>query len=264
VLVPVVAVDVTVNVALEAPAVTVTFAGTVTAAVFELVKVTSAPAAGATPFSVTVAVDVEDLTTELGLSTSAYAVVTGETVRLCVFVTVESVAEIVLDPEAPAAVDTIKVASVAPARTVTLAGTVAMDVCELVSEMAVPPDGAAAERVTVPVAPKSPTTLDWFREREVRVCANAERPKKNDNAAATSKRPPSLGKLTKAPLDSRRHSCYSRSDDFDPPFLDCSHIGSASSDVKLTLTTQTRLMISDSQWIKRVLHSKMPALRRTP
>lgn len=239
---PVVAVDVTVNVALEAPAVTVTFAGTVAAAVFKLVKVTSAPPAGATPFSVTVAVDVEDLTTEFGLSASAYAVVTGETVRLCVFVTVESVAEIVLEPEAPAAVETVKVASVAPAATVTLPGTVATDVCELVSETAVPPDGAAVERATIPVAPKSPTTLDWFREREVRVCANAGRPTKHDNAAATSKRPPSLGKLTKTPLGSREHSTSSRSDDFDPPLPDGSYTGSVSSEGKLTLANQTRSM----------------------
>lgn len=70
-LVPVVAVDVTVNVALVAPAGTVTFAGTVATAGVKLVKVTSAPPTGAALFNVTVAVDVEDFTTELGLNASA-------------------------------------------------------------------------------------------------------------------------------------------------------------------------------------------------
>jgi len=204
VLVPVVAVDVTVNVALAAPAGTVTLAGTV-ALVPVFVKVTSAPPEGAGPFSLIVAVDVEDFTTELGLSVSAYAVVEGETVRVCCCAA-PAVAVIVLEPEAPATVEIVKVASVAPKATVTLPGTVATFVFELSSVTGVPPDGAAADNITVPVAPKPPTTLDWFREREVRVCAIAGRPRKNDSATTESRRPPSLGKLTKAPLDSRGHS----------------------------------------------------------
>ena len=47
---------VTAKVALVAPAATVTDAGTVAAAVLLLVRVTTAPPAGALPFSVTVAV----------------------------------------------------------------------------------------------------------------------------------------------------------------------------------------------------------------
>jgi hypothetical protein len=48
---------VTVNVALVAPAATVTFAGTVATAVLLLVSVTNAPLAGAGAFNVTVPVD---------------------------------------------------------------------------------------------------------------------------------------------------------------------------------------------------------------
>lgn len=63
-------------------------------------------------------------------------------------------AVIVEAPEAAAGrVAMPNVTRVAPAGTVTLAGTVARAVTELVSVTTVPPAGAGAFRLTVPVAP---------------------------------------------------------------------------------------------------------------
>ena len=75
-----------VNVALVAPAVTVTLAGTCAADVLLLVRVTTAPPDGAGPVKVTVPVDEVPPITELGLrltEVSAAAV----TVKVAVFVT---------------------------------------------------------------------------------------------------------------------------------------------------------------------------------
>jgi len=55
-------------------------------------------------------------------------------------------------------VETVKVALVDPAGTVTLEGTVAAAVLSLVRLTVKPPDGAAELRVTVPVAGSGPTT----------------------------------------------------------------------------------------------------------
>lgn len=57
---------------------------------------------------------------------------------------------------------TVKVAEVAPAATVTLAGTVAR-VLLLVSEMVAPPAGAALLSFTVPVEGEPPTTVVGLR-----------------------------------------------------------------------------------------------------
>jgi hypothetical protein len=54
-------------------------------------------------------------------------------------------------------VETVKVARVEPAGTVTLAGTVAAAVLSLDKETTKPPEGAAEVRVTVPVAEFPPT-----------------------------------------------------------------------------------------------------------
>ena len=59
--------------------------------------------------------------------------------------------------ELTAVVDTAKVAVVAPAVTVTLAGTAALELFEE-RVTAVPPDGAAPVKVTVPVALFPPKT----------------------------------------------------------------------------------------------------------
>ena len=62
-----------------------------------------------------------------------------------------------------AAVLTVKVALVAPARTVTLVGTTAKRLLLLVSETTAPPVGAAARKVTVPVEEAPSTTLLGFK-----------------------------------------------------------------------------------------------------
>ena len=78
----------------------------------------------------------------------------------------------VTDVEAvTAVVVTVKVALVAPASTVTLAGTVATAVLLLERVTTAPPLGAAALRVTVPVEGLPPKTLVGFRVTEERVVA---------------------------------------------------------------------------------------------
>lgn len=62
---------VTVNVAERVPAATVTLAGAVALAVLELVSVTKAPPVGATPFSVTVPVEVAPRMTLVGFRVTA-------------------------------------------------------------------------------------------------------------------------------------------------------------------------------------------------
>src|SRR5215471_4553189 len=57
----------------------------------------------------------------------------------------------------------LKVALVAPAGTVTEAGTAAMAVLALVSDTTAPPAGAAVRSVTVPVLGAPPTSTDGFK-----------------------------------------------------------------------------------------------------
>ncbi len=68
--------------------------------------------------------------------------------------------------ELTALVLTVKVALVAPAATVTLAGTVATAVLLLASVTTAPPEGAAAFKVTVPVEELPPTTELELKLRE--------------------------------------------------------------------------------------------------
>jgi hypothetical protein len=152
---------VTVNVAVVAPAATVTLAGTVATAVLFDASVTTAPPAGAAAASVTVPVEFALPPTRLvGLSVSPEGV-SGVTVRVAVRVVPPALAvteTAVL--AATAEVVTVNVAVVAPAATVTLAGTVATVVLFDASVTTAPPAGAAAASVTVPVEfTVPPTTL---------------------------------------------------------------------------------------------------------
>jgi hypothetical protein len=124
-----------------APAGTVTVAGTVAAAL-ELVKATTAPPGGAGPFRYTLlAVDGTPPTNAVGDRYSDDNA-TGLTISVPGLVTPPYAAEIVtLVAAATFVVFTVKVAVVAPAATVTVAGTVAAAL-ELVKATTAPPDGA--------------------------------------------------------------------------------------------------------------------------
>ncbi|CAN5579232.1 hypothetical protein BH24CHL1_BH24CHL1_06170 [soil metagenome] len=103
----------------------------------------------------------------LGAANGAAAV--GLTVRVAVRVTPAYVAVIVtgVDPATDVVV-MLKLTLNCPARTLTLAGTVAA-ACESDSVTLRPPDGAAALRVTVPVEELPPVTLVGFTETDVSV-----------------------------------------------------------------------------------------------
>jgi len=142
---------VTVKVAEVAWAATVTLAGTVAAAVLLLDSVTTAPAGEALPVSVTVPVELVPETTAVGL-TATEEIAAGLTVRVGLKLTPSR--EAVIDTvavEATPNVVTVKVAEVAPEATVTVAGTVAAAVLELVRPTIAPPGAAGVESVTVPV-----------------------------------------------------------------------------------------------------------------
>jgi hypothetical protein len=151
------AVVVTVNVFVFVFAATVTVAGTV-AEPSELDIETTAPAGGALPLSVSVAVEETPPPTAVGLKVtdeSAAGVVEITTV----FDTAASVAVIVDDLfAATPSVVTVNVAVVAFVATVTVAGTVAHVVSELESATPKPVAPALPFRVTVPVTLLPPTT----------------------------------------------------------------------------------------------------------
>src|SRR5262245_8767252 len=166
----------TVKLALVAPAATVTLAGTVATAVFELDNVTTVPPAGAGALSVTVAVDVLPPVTLVGLSVKEATVTVvaagGFTVSVADCVTPPADAEIVTGVVAvTAAVVTVKVALEVPAATVTLAGTEATPVLLLDSVTTVPPAGAGALRVTVPWEVLPPVTVAGLSVSDARAAA---------------------------------------------------------------------------------------------
>jgi hypothetical protein len=161
----------TVNVALVAPAATVTLAGTVAAAA-PLERLTTAPLLGADPLRVTVPVEEEPPVTLLGLSVieeRVGAVPVGVTVSVAVCVDVPKVAVMVTEvEEVTAVVFTINGWLVVPGATVTMEGTVAADML-LETDTFAPAYGAGPLRVTVPVEEEPPVTLLGVSDRLVSV-----------------------------------------------------------------------------------------------
>src|SRR6266480_6303575 len=161
----------TVNVALLAPAATITLAGTVATALLPLERETGAPPAGAGPLSVTVPVEGDPPVTLVGFSVSEERVgrACGSTVSEAVLVTPAYDAEMVTGVDAVTAlVLTVNVALLAPAAIVTLAGTLAAPVL-LESSSCAPPVSAGPLSVTVPVEADPPATLVGFSVSEERV-----------------------------------------------------------------------------------------------
>jgi hypothetical protein len=142
----------TVKVAVFVAAATVTLAGTVATAPLELVSVTTVPPVGAFPLRVTVPV-AEAPPTRLGrLRESAATADVGVTSMEACRTSPTRLAEIVaVEVAATVFAVTVKVADVAPAATVTLAGTAATAVFELERATTRPPAGAAAFKRTVAV-----------------------------------------------------------------------------------------------------------------
>ncbi len=141
---------VAVNVAVVAPAATVTEAGTVSAVVLLLFSVTLDPPVGAACDNVTVQLDVPAELTVVGVHCTAVTVTVGDTVSEAVAEPPFSVAvTVAVWLEVTVAAVAVNVAVVAPAATVTEAGTVTTVVLLLVSVTLDPPVGAACDNVTV-------------------------------------------------------------------------------------------------------------------
>jgi hypothetical protein len=146
---------VAVNVALVAPAATVTLAGTAATTVLLLESDTTAPPESAALERVTVPVEFDPAVTLGGFRLTACKLAGAET-GVTVSVVVTDAFAVTDD------VVTANVALVAPAAIMTLAGTAATAVLLLESETTAPPLGAAAVSVAVPVDALPPTTLDGF------------------------------------------------------------------------------------------------------
>jgi len=160
----------TTNVALVAPAATVTLESTLAAVVLLLESVTCALPAGAAPLSVTVPEeDCVPPVTLVGFSVSEETAGSGGgvTLSVAVWATPPKDAEMVtVVDEATALVVTTNVALVAPGATVTLESTVAAVVLLLESTTCAPPEGAGPLNVTVPVVEFPPVTLVGLSESE--------------------------------------------------------------------------------------------------
>ena len=160
-----------VKVAVVVPGATVTLASAWAAAVLLLESVTTAPPTGAGPLNVTVPVEESPPTTDVGLRLTdvrVAAVTVKVVVRVTVLYSAEIVTEVLL---ATGLVVMVKVAVVAPAATVTLAGAWAAAVLLLETVTSAPPTGAGPLNVTVPVEDTPPSTDVGLRVTDVRVAA---------------------------------------------------------------------------------------------
>jgi hypothetical protein len=165
------AVVVTVNVPVVEPAATVTLAGTVADALL-LERLTSAPPVGAVALTVTVPVELAPPTRLVGARATDVMVTAGG-LMLSEAVWLEALYVAVMTAlvtDATAVVVTVNVPVVAPAATVTLAGTVA-DALLLDRVTTAPPVGATELSVTVPVELAPPTRLVGTRATDVTVTA---------------------------------------------------------------------------------------------
>jgi hypothetical protein len=144
-----------------------------------LSSVTDVPPVGAAEVSVIVPVDEFPPVTAVGLRVSdASAAEGGElaaafTVRVAVRVMPPYAAEIVEEVLAlTLLVETVKVALVAPAGTLTFEGTVAAFVLLLESVTDTPPEGAAESSVTVPIDGSPPVTVLGLRPSDDRAAGS--------------------------------------------------------------------------------------------
>jgi hypothetical protein len=162
---------VTVNVTLLASAATATLAGAIATRSSLLESAMIAPPVGAGPLRVTVPIEEAPPETLVGLRLTDDNV-GGVMVRTALRITPRYVAAIVARLRADTEfVATVNVAVVAPAATVTAAGTVALAVLSLESATAAPPAGAAALSVTVPIEALPPATLVGLTVRKDRLGA---------------------------------------------------------------------------------------------
>ena len=158
---------VTTTVFVFAPAATVTLEATVATPVFDEKSETTAPPAGAAPFKVRVAVEVPPATTLAGEKVTESAAGEGVMPRLADAVAPPYVAERLTGLALPAgSVVAVNVFAVAPAATVTLAGTETLDVLPLARLTIAPPLGAGPLSVSVAVVCAPLTRLAAARVTE--------------------------------------------------------------------------------------------------
>jgi hypothetical protein len=151
--------DVTANVALVAPLTTLTVAGTVATAAFELLRVTVAPFVGAALDSVTVPVTGNrESPIVLDVESVKPCKLTGKMVKEAVFATEPSLAEIVTTTLSKTeTVGMLMLALNAPLAIKTLAGGFASTELEVIAIFK-PSGGAKPVKVTVPVAMEPPVS----------------------------------------------------------------------------------------------------------
>jgi hypothetical protein len=126
------------------------------------------------PLGLDVTVPLRPVTLSVTRDLPAGHAAAGFTVKAAVLVTPPALAVIVTDTDAVTGdVATVNPALVAPAATVTLAGTVATAVLLLESVTTVPPEGAAAVSVTVPLTELPPVTLAEPRVSALKAGAGA-------------------------------------------------------------------------------------------